>query len=91
MRKRAKEREKTGQREEVGVCPCAGTNDCTVLHREKPPFSLILTPSTPFIPCSSDSPSASTLSSYIRLFHDLFFPSHPLLRVYFPVLLFVPR
>ena len=57
---------------QVGVCPCAGTTDCTVLYRatsrNQPPF-----PSPLFsIPYSFDSPSASTLSSYIRLFHNFF-------------------
>ena len=71
-RGRMVERRMNGEGGQVGVCPCAGTTDCTVLYRatsrNQPPF-----PSPLFsIPYSFDSPSASTLSSYIRLFHNFF-------------------
>lgn len=82
-RKRAKRREDEGVREgdverrmgregeQVGVCPCAGTTDCTVPYRATSRNHPSLLPFS--IPYSFDSPSTSTLSSYIRLFHVLLF------------------
>ena len=81
-RKRAKRREDEGVREgdverrmgregeQVGVCPCAGTTDCTVSYRATSRNHPSLLPFS--IPYSFDSPSTSTLSSYIRLFHVFF-------------------